>query len=74
MRSVRPGSALSFDGIASFDRDPHMASSSWFPILPASRARVAEGRRGVLPSRAVIPNSQCRRHGRRGERLIVAIG
>jgi hypothetical protein len=32
---------------------------------------------GVLPSRAVIPNlirSWRRRHGRRGERLIVAVG
>jgi len=49
MRSVRPGSALSFDGVASFDRDPHMASSSWssdltsFPSYQLPGAALPEG-------------------------------
>ena len=33
MRAERPGSAWSFDGITSFVRDPHMATSSWISDL-----------------------------------------
>src|SRR5690242_3054660 len=49
MRSVRPGRDLSFDGITSFVRDPHMATpSSGFALL-AHRLLVPEP--DVIPVR-----------------------
>jgi len=54
-----------------------MVASSWCFDFTREMAhpggRVAERRRGVLPSRAVIPDSPSL-HGCRGERLIVAVG
>src|SRR5262245_58562144 len=61
MRSLRPGSALSFDGIASFAREPHMVASSWIvdhTILPG-RSRIAGAALPTAGGHVTVP-------GRRG--------
>src|SRR5262249_35712204 len=61
MRSLRPGSALSFDGIASFAREPHMSrppGSSITAILPG-RSRIAGAALPTAGGHATVP-------GRRG--------
>src|SRR5499425_401138 len=66
MRSLRPGRALSLDGIASFAREPHMVASSSFSDYRQSyqgdpvRGRVADRRGCVLPSPAVSPRLSVR--------------
>jgi hypothetical protein len=79
---------LSFDGIANFDLDPHIASSSWFPDLTREidgfpgdpvPEQAPEGALPGLPGRATVPgviagNVMRSRRRRRGERLIVAVG